>query len=801
MATLPLAIPAAAQEDGRALEVWIDNTGEATRVQVRVADASTGAVVYDREMDVAARAQTRVSVPVRPALYDVEVSTTTLVTLGASARVDMVGCDALGRAAFTVWSDGLGGDVSRNEADAGCATLTSGALALLAEARAASSASAARIRVPLPGDADAGAYAGWPRVGEPDWPNGTRTEFAWQDEAPMVDEWGREVPATRVVVDRHTPVACSTLVRAVAQTSEGGTASDAPGWVAFARGEVEPLASLAPACEAVIHAGADGVRDRSTTLQVVRYRTSDVLGCLLRHSLQGATLAPGDSVTIACDRWPTSAWKAAAPREERGLLAIPLYATREDATGTFVARMLVADGVAYPLELRTFELPAGGLLRATAYRLEALDAAGEPIATDPLGLDPPKPPLAPVDPLRGPADGATPFPLAHAVDAALADPTLVDLRAMSGRAHLAAAMMRARSEPGAPQPASHLWHLVFADDAGATANATCERPQAPLALVPVARCSAGVPDDAARLLGTPPDGHARASVPAAGASFAEAAARWAVLDPDAASRGVGFAMYRAWAPAILAIGEGRTAAIFPTDAAGSLPMSYAQLALADGSTLALVQGREELAPLGRVADGIEAASGASAPAPAPPGAGLAAAALVGGGVALLLLLGALAYWLLHGWIAALFTRLLRPKILDAELRASIHDLVLARPGVHASEIIQHFDRGTGNIEYHLDVLVREGFLTSLRTSGYRHYFVTGRFSPAEMRALAALRAGQGERLYRIIEANPGIHVQALAEQAGLSVGYVSKEVKRMNEAGLVDQVKVGRAVRLHALDR
>src|SRR5688500_18149623 len=80
-----------------------------------------------------------------------------------------------------------------------------------------------------------------------------------------------------------------------------------------------------------------------------------------------------------------------------------------------------------------------------------------------------------------------------------------------------------------------------------------------------------------------------------------------------------------------------------------------------------------------------------------------------GGVAV----GALA-WIWHHWRLAflpLFTRLLRPKLLDQPVRSGIYDLVDAEPGIHHAAIAQRLGLAEGQALYHLDVLTRERLLS------------------------------------------------------------------------------------------
>lgn len=145
----------------------------------------------------------------------------------------------------------------------------------------------------------------------------------------------------------------------------------------------------------------------------------------------------------------------------------------------------------------------------------------------------------------------------------------------------------------------------------------------------------------------------------------------------------------------------------------------------------------------------------------------------------------------------LFTRLARPRVLDLPTRQKIHDLVAAEPGIHANAIANRLELAQGEIMYHLHVLQRERLLVRVGNWGFRSLFVAGRYSTNEMRSLAALRMPGLERIYSLILARPGLSLGRLAQEAGLSVGRISRVSRRLEEAGLVERREVRRQLVLY----
>lgn len=677
--------------------------------------------------------------------------------------------------------------------DRGCLVPTEPFLALLDEARSARHGILRGASyVPLPGSMDRGVYI----VGD------NRMPFEWRDGATWIDASGRPVAGAEVTYTFHG-------------ASGAGVGSMLGGSVWAGVEETldifryEPSQSRPSAWSRTDpRIGDTGLATSAVQLaREVRYDpTWRHETCLFRNGLQGTSVRPGDVVDddVVCPLWPGGDWQARDPIDWKGLRAMPLYQIEDSADRLRVARILLLDDVPYPVAFESYTLPSGGIVRAVSATLERLELAGEPLDATPLPPAP-APALAPIDPLRGPADPSPRFgfTLAQASDAARADPLLSDVARVVARpdAALVGAAYAEHEQPGTPTR-RETWVLAFR--AGPDlAFAACERGSAAgLVAVPTVRCtqpSSGyhwyaMYDFASPLFDAP--GMTRADLPAAGASFDAAFERWDAVRPDGPGQPPNFAVYRGWPdeftrePPQLAVGVAPPRAFASALAEATGSGDYAALLLDDATTLAAVElaqltARFDPADLGLLGEDSLSARGPDAPyADALPY--LVASGI---GLALLALLGIL-----------LYSRLVRSRVLDSATRAQILDAVAAEPGLHASAIRERIGKRGGVGDYHLDVLVREGFLTSLATPGFRRYFVTGKHAPQEMRAIAALREGQNEKLLAIIRANPGIPLQTLALEAGVSVPFASRSVRRLAEAGLVEKVQVGRALTLHAAE-
>ena len=666
---------------------------------------------------------------------------------------------------------------------------------LLAQARAARDAPAGEGAVTM----------GWPRDGDQGRFERTASDarplevtFAWRP-ARFVDEWGRAVEGAEVAYADGSGSGCSLSVTSPA--GDATTTSRTP-LDLFARyaGEARPVAVARPwSCFSGAYVREEGLTLGSQRATLVAYDAWPATLCLFRSGLQGARVAAGAPVAPLCPAWGEGEWFAGAVETRRGFAALPVYHLSSD--GASVSRAWLVDGLAYPLEVERRVLQ-DGKVHERRHQLVALATAGDPLASGPRDAPPPLALRAP-DRLLGPPDedARLPLRLSDAARAATGDPTLRGLQAILAdpQAALAGAALRASEPAGAGAAPAPTWTLVYAAPGKPPAAVECAGEPGPLG--PLVRCrEAGVSAQDPRI-GAVPSTFGAAALPARVASFADALARWEAQDANASAAPVRQALYRPWGAEDLppALEIGTRPADRPDAVSAAAPPraeSLARLDPATGRSSRLVTTYGAPFHVSNLPAGIEAPA-LLAPAP-PPAPALRAPLLVAAGVAAAGALVALVVlWAaVKAGLVSLYTRLVRANVLDSEVRARIHALVAEEPGIHAGAIVERLGRGNGLGEYHLGVLVREGFLACVETTGFRRYFVAGRFPPAEMRARAVLREGHAEALFRLIRQEPGIQLGPLAQRAGLSLPQASRTVKRLAEAGLVERAKVGRVVRL-----
>lgn len=163
----------------------------------------------------------------------------------------------------------------------------------------------------------------------------------------------------------------------------------------------------------------------------------------------------------------------------------------------------------------------------------------------------------------------------------------------------------------------------------------------------------------------------------------------------------------------------------------------------------------------------------------------------------LALLQALGVWRLLGIGAVgLYSRLTKSDLLHNEHRDGVYKLIQESPGLGVSEISQRTGLGWGTTVYHLDRLERAGFVASERGGLHKCYFPVGTVRPEARKGMGALKADTTRSIAEYLLAKPGATQTDLCKDLALSPSQASKQVSKLEEAGLVRREREWKTVRL-----
>jgi len=123
-----------------------------------------------------------------------------------------------------------------------------------------------------------------------------------------------------------------------------------------------------------------------------------------------------------------------------------------------------------------------------------------------------------------------------------------------------------------------------------------------------------------------------------------------------------------------------------------------------------------------------------------------------------------------------------------DTRARIRRHVRETPGVHFNRVGRDLDIATGQAQYHLRRLVRDGEIAVERIGGRAHYFDPA-FDPWERRTVAFLRRETAREILVRLHADGPTRSTTLADELDLARSTVSWHVSNLVESGIVEEVR------------
>ena len=139
----------------------------------------------------------------------------------------------------------------------------------------------------------------------------------------------------------------------------------------------------------------------------------------------------------------------------------------------------------------------------------------------------------------------------------------------------------------------------------------------------------------------------------------------------------------------------------------------------------------------------------------------------------------------------LYTRLNHDKTLENYNRGRVFQFIDLNPGAHYNAILAALTINNGALVYHLDVLQREGLITSRQEGMYRKFY------SADIKPPPILENGTTEAQLRVLKAiqeMPGVTQKELSKFLGLKQSTLAYQIDRLLAMGYIAAEKSGRTV-------
>lgn len=128
------------------------------------------------------------------------------------------------------------------------------------------------------------------------------------------------------------------------------------------------------------------------------------------------------------------------------------------------------------------------------------------------------------------------------------------------------------------------------------------------------------------------------------------------------------------------------------------------------------------------------------------------------------------------------------------IRKKLLDIVRNKPGIHFRKIQREADVAMGELEYHLQVLEKLGFVSKTTTKGYTRYYPAYELGTDDKRIMGQLRQEKLRDIVLFLLSSEKPTHKDIAKHFSLLKSTTSFYMDKLLSTGIVTKKKVGRSV-------
>jgi len=117
-------------------------------------------------------------------------------------------------------------------------------------------------------------------------------------------------------------------------------------------------------------------------------------------------------------------------------------------------------------------------------------------------------------------------------------------------------------------------------------------------------------------------------------------------------------------------------------------------------------------------------------------------------------------------------------------RMQIYNLIKNDPGIYFREICDRLGLSIGNVQYHLDLLVKKGLVAVKQDGRYKRYFETKKYSETEMQMISFLKHSTIKDILIALHSSPQTH-KVLTNILGISSQALTWQMNRLKKTGFI----------------
>jgi DNA-binding MarR family transcriptional regulator len=137
-------------------------------------------------------------------------------------------------------------------------------------------------------------------------------------------------------------------------------------------------------------------------------------------------------------------------------------------------------------------------------------------------------------------------------------------------------------------------------------------------------------------------------------------------------------------------------------------------------------------------------------------------------------------------------------IFENEKRINIINQILSNPGIHHNELLRKCDLQKGQLQWHLDVLLKYNIIKKEKYGQFTIYFpITTSFDAKEYLDNLIAKSTTTSEILDIIKENPGINSSEISRILNLSRNTIKYHIDKLSQEKLVKLTKKGRKIELY----
>ena len=136
-------------------------------------------------------------------------------------------------------------------------------------------------------------------------------------------------------------------------------------------------------------------------------------------------------------------------------------------------------------------------------------------------------------------------------------------------------------------------------------------------------------------------------------------------------------------------------------------------------------------------------------------------------------------------------RLSLDKVFENKNRRKILNEILKIPGIHYNELLRRCQIKTGQLQWHLKVLLHYGVIKNEKLG---HYLVFRAMGEKSECSIKIPKSTTTFTIFTIIEKNPGIYSSSIAKKLNMRRNTVKYHTDKLSRNGLISSTRMGRQI-------